>query len=478
MQVQIMKEARALMLVATSVLLAALAACGEGNSFASDPPAGAPPSPPSGLSAAAGNAQASLTWSAASGATSYKVKRSNSSGAAYTVVRTQAQTSGFTDTGLTNGATYYYVVSAVNAAGESADSSQVAATPRGPVQAPAAPSGVTASAGNAQVSLRWDAVAGAAGYKVYRGASLVASPSSNSFADTGLTNGTAYTYQVSATNSAGEGAKSSSVSATPQRAVATACDLPNYPDASCTGVPPGTALTVVNGDLNITVANTVIDGKDIRGCVLIKAPGVIIRNSKISCDNSVVVASFNAANGGYSGTGLLVEDSEITCNNTNGTAVGDYNFTVRRVNIHRCENGFDADGEITVEDSYIHDLYEGAQGLGHADGMQITPRGSNITVRHNTILPGASTTSAIITPRVGAGVVSNILIQNNLLAGGAFTLYCPGGGSGNNFRVIGNHFSTVFYPTVGAFGAWTDCKDEAQVAGNVYHESGQSLLPE
>jgi hypothetical protein len=47
------------------------------------------------------------------------------------------------------------------------------------------------------------------------------------------------------------------------------------------------------------------------------------------------------------------------------------------------------------------------------------------------------------------------------------------GGSGNNYRVINNHFSTVFYPTVGAYYPWVECEDEAQVTGNVFHESGR-----
>ena len=42
--------------------------------------------------------------------------------------------------------------------------------------------------------------------------------------------------------------------------------------------------------------------------------------------------------------------------------------------------------------------------------------------------------------------------------------------------MIDNHFSTIFYPKVGAYGAWTDCEDE-DVRGNVYHETGQPLPP-
>jgi hypothetical protein len=69
-----------------------------------------------------------LSWSASSGATSYNVKRSATSGGPYTTIASPTIAS-YTDTGVTNGTTYYYVVSAVNTSGESANSSQVNATP-------------------------------------------------------------------------------------------------------------------------------------------------------------------------------------------------------------------------------------------------------------------------------------------------------------------------------------------------------------
>ncbi len=60
-----------------------------------------------------------LTWSASSGATSYHVKRATVTGGPYTQVSAPT-TASYTDSGLTDGTTYYYVVTAVNSAGESA----------------------------------------------------------------------------------------------------------------------------------------------------------------------------------------------------------------------------------------------------------------------------------------------------------------------------------------------------------------------
>src|SRR5271166_1458324 len=178
------------------------------------------PSAPTGLAANAGNAQVSLTWNASAGATSYRVKRATVSGGPYIQIVAPISPS-YTDTGLTNGTKYLYVVSALNSAGESANSSEANATPAAPIMIPAVPTQLTATAGNAQVSLLWSASTGATSYHVKRATvsggpyTQIAVPTSPNYADTGLTNGTKYFYVVSALNSAGESADSAEVNATP-----------------------------------------------------------------------------------------------------------------------------------------------------------------------------------------------------------------------------------------------------------------------
>ncbi len=87
------------------------------------------PNAPAGLAAAAGEAQVLLSWNASGGATSYKVKRATVSGGPYATVATGVAGTTFTDAAVVNATTYYYVVTAVNATGESGNSNQASAIP-------------------------------------------------------------------------------------------------------------------------------------------------------------------------------------------------------------------------------------------------------------------------------------------------------------------------------------------------------------
>ena len=90
------------------------------------------PPAPTNLTATPGNAQVSLSWTASTGATGYNVKRGTATGGPYTTVSPlNLSATTFTDTGLTNGTAYFYVVTATNSAGESSNSNQATATPTG-----------------------------------------------------------------------------------------------------------------------------------------------------------------------------------------------------------------------------------------------------------------------------------------------------------------------------------------------------------
>gem|GEM_PF-3939337 len=132
-------------------------------------------------------------------------------------------------TGLANATTYTVRVVAYNLAGDGEESAAVEATTFAPAAAPA----VTATSGNAWVNITWTMPASDAaitGYNVYRGTSpgamtLLTAVSSLGFNDTGVENGAAYYYAVSAISEVGEGAMSGAVSATPSTVPGDPSDL-------------------------------------------------------------------------------------------------------------------------------------------------------------------------------------------------------------------------------------------------------------
>jgi alpha-galactosidase len=111
-------------------VVAADNACNEGP-FSAALPAALPPPPPMGLTAMAGNRQVLLTWNAPAAPSAFNVKRSATDGGPYSLVAANVTRTSYLDTGLTNGLGCYYVLTAVVAGSESANSDQVSAVPCG-----------------------------------------------------------------------------------------------------------------------------------------------------------------------------------------------------------------------------------------------------------------------------------------------------------------------------------------------------------
>ena len=88
---------------------------------------------PTNLTAIPGDAQVTLNWDAVTSAAGYNVKRSTTAGGPYETITTNVSGISYVDTDVTNGTTYYYVVTAVNADGESANSNEASATPVAPI---------------------------------------------------------------------------------------------------------------------------------------------------------------------------------------------------------------------------------------------------------------------------------------------------------------------------------------------------------
>ena len=172
-------------------------------------PQGPPPAQaPANLSATAGSKFIKLTWSAVSGATSYRVFRTTNGTFPTTPLATVTAPS-FKNEGLTNGVAYSYRVTARNGSGDGPASAAVTATPDAP---PAGPINLTATGGDRLVTLGWTPVTGATSYRVYRGTATNAqgataiSPldlATSAFVDNTVSNGTTYFYKVTAVRNGG-----------------------------------------------------------------------------------------------------------------------------------------------------------------------------------------------------------------------------------------------------------------------------------
>ncbi|GMQ61006.1 RCC1 domain-containing protein [Vallitalea maricola] len=180
------------------------------------------PTAPTNVNATGDNKRVVLNWDKVTGAESYIIKRSTTSGSEYTVVADNITETTYTDEGVSNGTTYYYVVVSKNEAGESGNSTEVTAKPKEPITVPTAPTNVNATGDNKRVVLNWDKVTGAESYIIKRSTTLddgytaVASNITTlNYTDTNLTNGTTYYYIIVAKNKAGESDNSAQVSAVP-----------------------------------------------------------------------------------------------------------------------------------------------------------------------------------------------------------------------------------------------------------------------
>lgn len=242
------------------------------------------------------------------------------------------------------------------------------------------------------------------------------------------------------------------------------------PDATNTGVPAGVTL-VPSGGLTIRAAGTVIDGRNISGCVRIEAANVVIRNSRIAADCFWGVY-VDVDSRGQMGSVSIV-DSEIDCLGGQGTGAGPRNVSLVRVDIARCANGLHGDGNIAIRDSYIHDLI--TSGGAHADGIQLGQRTTDISIDHSTLITPSSGggTSAIImwvSDTASSGFPNaRIYVRNSLLAGGAYPIYCPRQ-TAQDIVITGNRIGR------GAYGTSSSCRIGGVTwSGNVNDATGASL---
>ncbi|WP_211588658.1 hypothetical protein [Allorhizocola rhizosphaerae] len=236
-----------------------------------------------------------------------------------------------------------------------------------------------------------------------------------------------------------------------------------FPDASNTG-PTVTTFTRHTGNATIRKDGTVISGWDLHmGMLDIYANNVTVTQCKI-LSNSWWGINLRP---GFSG--LKVTYCEIKAaigQGPDGPGKGS-DYAISNMSEHPIEVGWnDISGfgnalsmsSGNIHDNYVHDLPMFINAGGEWQHVDAIISGGDdtrgLTIRHNTLLNSATIDKGA-TAAIGLfpdnGVVSNTLIQDNWLAGGAYAVY--GGGKGaNGIRVINNVFSTEYWPGCGYYG--------------------------
>jgi hypothetical protein len=190
-----------------------------------------------------------------------------------------------------------------------------------------------------------------------------------------------------------------------------------FPGAGNTG--PSGPLTLVNGNLTITTPGT-YSNLDVQGSVIVKAAGVTLSNIKIEPSGG----DFAVRN--MSSGHVTLTDCDLGPSSSSGhgiqAAVVFSDYTLNRCDVHGTADGLKANGNTTITNSWIHDLYcDGS--YNHPDGIQVSA-GSNVLIRHNTIDNQCRDASGA--PHLGVsdvmiksdqGPISNVSLDGNKMLG-------------------------------------------------------------
>jgi hypothetical protein len=216
---------------------------------------------------------------------------------------------------------------------------------------------------------------------------------------------------VSDTQASGGQALQFNAPTTPPPSGSSRCPaFPAFPDANCTGTLPNITRTN-SGSITTSQPGQVIQNVNVTGSIQVNHDNVIIRNVRVSQPGGVAIAITPGA------TGTLIEDCELngTGSPTSDEAVQYTNYTIRRCNIYGFGEGPRMNGNVTIEDNYMHDFVDYSHLDAHQDGVQTTS-GSNMTVRHNTIIMDVENGNAAIMIGTAQGADDNVFTAVQLRA--------------------------------------------------------------
>lgn len=235
------------------------------------------------------------------------------------------------------------------------------------------------------------------------------------------------------------------------------------------GVPDGTRLEAVDGPLRLDVPGEVLEAAAVAGTVIVAAPGVVIRDSRIRAvgaeDYGVFVESGD----------VEIHDSEIV---GFSAAISGDDWAAYRLDIHGAtSDGVKVGSNVVLADSWIRDLAPSDD--SHADGVQIQSGVEDVLIRGNVIDvsggPGVASGNAaiFIAPDMGPDGAGPVVVRENLVNGGNYIVYCVDGADGQfhieDILFQDNRFGRDFrYGPSAVNVAITD-------SGNVWDDTGEPL---
>ena len=268
----------------------------------------------------------------------------------------------------------------------------------------------------------------------------------------------------------------------------------SFPNASNTGLPAGTTLKTVPGQVSKGTGWHF----DSRGWVQVDGKGAVLSglyipyNLNVAASN-VTVKNVQVVTSGQSSFGISVRHtSGVTIENSTISGVNAgagrvmvgikdiYNdstgLAVLNNDISAASTGVQMESGL-IQGNYIHNM--GSIGGDHLDGIHSTGGVTGqLTIVHNTIFNNFGQTGAVVLTE-DFGVQANRLIDDNLLAGGGYTIYAgqnSGGPATSNIKVTNNRISTTYFPKGGQYGPLASFNKTTMVwSGNVWDSSGQAI---
>jgi autotransporter-associated beta strand protein len=394
------------------------------------------PAAPTNLTATIGNSQVTLNWSNSPGATGYIVQRSSTTGGPYATIVSGVTTNSYTDTGLTNGLIYYYVVAATNSSGIGPQSAEAVAVLAN--LPPLTPTGLAAVPGDSVVALNWNASVGATNYILListnsdgSNSNLVSTLNTN-YLNLGLNNGTTYYYAISAVGPYGQSSPSALVGVTPF--VSDGIVWTNTITASAQ-----------SWNVNANWSGNAFPNAT-QAVALVNSP--IAANQTINLNQSVIIGELNiGASGGAAAFNVAANGGTITFDNTPGTASVTQLASSKGDTISA---PLDLNGSLNLYNTSANPLTI----YGNITGT------NNLLVNSGLVVLGGTTTYAGTTT-VAQGtlqIASPLALQNSILNynsgsltfGGGISAATLGGLSGSQNLSLTNTVSAALALTVGA----------------------------